>query len=290
MSKDLTTGESFSALYKTIKRLRSPEGCPWDREQTPTTLRSNLIEESYECIEAIDEGDAAHIGEELGDIFLVAVMLSYMHEQSGLFTVSNVLENVNEKLIRRHPHVFSDVIVKDSEEVLKNWQKIKVEKEGRKPKDSILDEVSHALPPLERAYKLQKKAAKIGFDWPNIGGIWAKIEEESSEVKEAAAALNSIQKRSDKKAHGFLEKSVAHNNLDTAHAALEGECGDLLFAVVNLCRFLEVDPQIALRRTNTKFENRFKYVEKNIKKTAKPGPYPLNKLDKLWNEAKKQNL
>ena len=290
MANDISTGASFTALYETIKRLRSPGGCPWDREQTPATLRSNLIEESYECIEAIDEGDASHIGEELGDIFLVAVMLSYMHEQSGLFTVSNVLENVNEKLIRRHPHVFSDVIVKDSDEVLKNWQKIKEEKEGRKPKDSILDAVSRALPPLERAYKLQKKAAKIGFDWPNIDGIWAKVEEESSEVKEAAAELTGLQNQADKMTHGFLEKSVAHNNLDTARSALEDECGDLLFAVVNLCRFLDVDPQIALRRTNAKFENRFKYVEKNIKKTMQDAPYPLDELDKLWNEAKEQHL
>ncbi|MDR2491795.1 MAG: nucleoside triphosphate pyrophosphohydrolase [Spirochaetaceae bacterium] len=290
MPNDAVAGASFNALYETIKRLRSPGGCPWDREQTPKTLRSNLIEESYECIEAIDEGDASHIKEELGDIFLVVVMLSYMHEQSGLFSVSNVFENVNEKLIRRHPHVFSDVQVKDSEEVLKNWQKIKEEKEGRKPKDSILDEVSRALPPLERAFKLQKKAAKIGFDWPDIDGIWAKIDEESSEVQEAARELAGIKNQADTTANGFLEKSVAHTNLMAARSALENECGDLLFAVINLCRFLQVDPQIALRRTNTKFENRFKYVEKNIKKLSKPLPCPLDELDHLWNEAKKQNL
>jgi len=181
----MTTSESFKALYDTIARLRGPGGCPWDREQNPSTLRGALVEETYECIEAIDENDPSHIAEELGDLFLLVTMLSYMHEQEGKFSVADALTKINEKLIRRHPHVFGELKVKDSAEVLNNWAAIKVNQEGRKPKDSILDEVSSGLPPMDRAFKLQKKAAKAGFDWPDIEGVISKINEELEEVREA---------------------------------------------------------------------------------------------------------
>ena len=256
----MTVSESFKALYDTVAKLRSPEGCMWDREQTPATLRGALIEETYECIEAIDENDPAHIAEELGDIFLIATMLCYMHEEQGKFTAADALNTVNEKLIRRHPHVFGDVKVKDSAEILDNWAAIKIEKEGRKPKDSILDEVSFALPQMERAFKLQKKAAKVGFDWQDTEGVISKIQEELEEAKEQAANQG---------------------------AALEEELGDLLFAVVNLCRFLKVEPSTALRRTNAKFTERFKYVEKKMKETSQEMKKEnLNIMDKFWNEIK----
>jgi tetrapyrrole methylase family protein/MazG family protein len=255
--------DSFEHLYDVVRRLRGPGGCPWDIEQSPSTLRGDLLEETYECIEAIDEGNAAHIKEELGDIFLLVTMISYMHEEENKFSLSEVLEGLCDKLIRRHPHVFSDVKVKDSEEVLKNWAKIKIEQEGRVPKDSVLDEVPRSFPALERAYKLQKKAAKSGFDWPDIQGVYDKIDEELAEVKEATVSKQNVK--------------------------IEGELGDLLFSVVNLCRVLHVDPAVALSRTNVKFTERFKHVEKRMKENNLDMSCDnLNKMDKYWDEAKEQ--
>ena len=263
----MTVSESFKALYDTVVKLRSPEGCKWDREQNPSTLRGALVEETYECLEAIDENDPAHIAEELGDIFLLATMISYMHEQESKFSVADTLDGVNEKLIRRHPHVFGDVKVKDSSEILSNWAKIKVQ-EGRKPKDSLLDEVSSGMPPMDRAYALQKKAAKAGFDWPDKEGVIDKIMEELDEVR---AVINREQKAESE-----------YNRQE-----LEGELGDLLFAVINLCRFLKVEPSVALRRTNSKFVDRFKFVEKRMKETEQEMTKEnLNIMDKFWEEAK----
>jgi len=251
-------GIAFKSLYDVIARLRGPDGCPWDREQSPVSLRGELIEETYECIEAIDEKNPAHIQEELGDIFLLATMLAYMHEQEGLFSVSDALQTVSEKLIRRHPHVFAGTKVSDSAEVLDNWAKIKIEQEGRKPKDSVLDAVSSGMPPLDRAWKLQKKAAKAGFDWQNIEGVIEKVREELAEV---------------------LESHDDH---------IEEELGDLLFSVVNLCRFYKVEPSVALHRTNSKFISRFKYMEKKMKETGQEmNQENLTLMDQYWNEAKK---
>ena len=251
--------DAFKALYDTVTRLRGPGGCPWDREQTPVSLRGDLIEETYECIEAINEEEPAHIREELGDLFLLATMLSYMHEEKGAFSVADVLRGISEKLIRRHPHVFGETKVRDSAEVMDNWRKIKVEQEGRKPKDSVLDEVSSGLPPLERAWKLQKKAAKAGFDWPSVEGVIEKVREELEEVLQAGDADD-----------------------------VEKELGDLLFSVVNLCRYLKVEPSAALHRTNGKFIERFKYVEKKMRETGQEMRQEnLGIMDQYWNEAKK---
>jgi tetrapyrrole methylase family protein/MazG family protein len=265
---------AFNGLYETVARLRAPGGCPWDREQTPASLRGDLIEETYECIEAIDEKESDHIREELGDLFLLVTMLSYMHEQEGAFTVAQVLEGVTAKLIRRHPHVFGETKVKDSTEVLRNWARIKVEQEGRRPKDSCLDEVSTALPPLDRAWKLQKKAAKAGFDWPDINGVLGKLEEEIAEVKEAR-----LQAVPDGGAEAGEEQT----------RRVEEELGDLLFSAVNLCRFLKLEPSVALQRTNAKFVKRFKYVEQEMKKAGKAmlqENLPL--MDQYWEEAKEK--
>jgi len=258
--------ESFKALYDIVAKLRSPGGCPWDREQTPSTLREALIEETFECLEAIDEKDPTHIAEELGDLFLVVTMLGYIYEEEGNFSVAASLANVNEKLIRRHPHVFgekkaNDTSVISTDEVLNNWESIKINQEGRKPKESVLDDVRPGFPPMDRAWKLQKKAAKVGFDWQDIEGVISKIREELDEVQE-------VVKCNDKR-------------------HLEEELGDLLFSVINLCRFLKVDPSVALRRTNSKFISRFKYMEKKMKETGQE----MNKenigiMDGYWNEAK----
>ncbi|MDR0409039.1 MAG: nucleoside triphosphate pyrophosphohydrolase [Spirochaetaceae bacterium] len=254
--------KSFERFFDIIKRLRAPDGCPWDLEQTPRSLRGSLIEETYECVEAIDEENAGHIREELGDVFLLAGMISYMHEQAGIFSLSDVLEEISDKLIRRHPHVFGEAKALDSGEVLKNWARIKVEQEGRSPKDSVLDEVSRALPPLDRAFELQKKAAKRGFDWTEASGVFAKVEEELDEVKEAAG------KPDDRE--------------------LEAELGDLLFSAINLCRFLKINPSAALQGANVKFTRRFKYVEKKMKEAGCPASSETERtlMEKFWNEAK----
>jgi len=257
------TGKAFETLYNTIIKLRSPDGCKWDREQTPSSLRGALIEETYECLEAIDENDPAHVAEEIGDLYLLTTMIGYMHEQEGKFSVADALTGVNEKLIRRHPHVFGGVKVKDTSEILSNWNRIKIEKEGRKPKDSLLDEVKSSLPPVEMAYALQKKAAKVGFDWQDTDGVFSKINEELDEVSSAVNKEQEIQ--------------------------IEEELGDLLFSVINLCRFLKVEPSAALRRTNSKFVSRFKYVEKMMKESNQEMKKEnIDIMEKFWCQAKTQ--
>jgi tetrapyrrole methylase family protein/MazG family protein len=270
MGDTASPAEAFRSLCDVIVRLRSPGGCPWDREQTPLSLRGSVIEETYECIEAIDEGDTDHIREELGDVLFLAVMIAYMHEQEGKFTVADVVREAAEKLVRRHPHVFAGAEAKDSSQAIDNWVKVKVETEGRRPKDSILDEVSRGLPPLDRSWKLQKKAAKAGFDWPDAAGVISKVKEELDEAEEAAR---------DAAAGGAAGK------------ALEEELGDLLFSAVNLCRWFDVEPSVALQRTNIKFTGRFKHVEKRMRENGaemKKENLPL--MDRYWEEAKQVSL
>ena len=264
--------EAFSRLYGIVETLRGEGGCPWDREQSPETLRGDLVEETYECIEAIDEQNPGHVREELGDLFLLTTMISYMFEQEGHFTVSDALNGISEKLIRRHPHVFGELRDQNlagtikTAGVLDNWARIKVEQEGRKPKDSVLDDVSRALPPLDRACKLQKKAAKHGFDWPTVKGAMDKLKEELEEVEAEAAKPGGTAEQTEK---------------------MEEELGDLLFSVVNVCRYFKTDPSLALQRTNAKFTARFAFVEKKMKECGEPiTPENLELMDRFWNEAK----
>ncbi|MCL2215048.1 MAG: nucleoside triphosphate pyrophosphohydrolase [Treponema sp.] len=290
-------GDSFKALYETIVKLRSPGGCKWDREQTPSTLRGALVEETYECLEAIDENDPSHAAEELGDLFLLVTMIGYMYEQEGKFSVADALLRVNEKLIRRHPHVFAGVAVKDTSEILDNWIAIKINQEGRKPKDSVLDEVSSGFPPMDKAYALQKKAAKAGFDWQAKEGVIDKIREELDEVCavsanaiSALAASNAVA-NNDTAVIDTSEIYTAESNAEENLAAVEDELGDLLFSVINLCRFLKVEPSIALRRTNSKFTERFKYVEKRMKESNREMNIEnLGIMDEFWAEAKKISI
>lgn len=267
---DTGEGEAFKALYDIIVRLRAPGGCPWDREQTPTTMRSDLLEEAYELVEAIDEGDAAHVEEEAGDLFLNTTMIAYMFEQEGKASVKGSLESICEKLIRRHPHVFGDSKADTSEKVLAQWAEIKEKVEGRKRKDSLLDEVSKALPTLERAYKIQKKAAKVGFDWTDLSDVWAKTHEELAEAEEALTE------------RGASDSGAAH---------FEEEMGDLLFSLVNLSRHYHVDPSLALARANEKFCKRFGHVERRMAEVGHPlEASRLQEMDGYWNEAKQAEL
>ena len=285
-----TAEKAFNRLYNVVKILRCPEGCPWDKEQTPLSMRRDLIEETFEAIDAITQEDSFHAKEELGDVMLNATMISYMYEQKGDFSVAEVLNDLAEKLIRRHPHVFpesegsvcANTPVKNGEQVLNQWDRIKENLEGRKT-ECILDEVPQGFPPLLKAYKMQKKAAKKGFDWDNVEDVKAKITEELAEVEEARLKVNELLKNQD--VHVFEMKSS--KEADEAQKELEGEIGDLLFAVVNYARHLGVDPETALNATNTKFHKRFSYVQKKMEENEIPMIQEnLSKMDEFWNEAK----
>lgn len=285
-----TAEKAFNRLYNVVKILRCPEGCPWDKEQTPLSMRRDLIEETFEAVDAITQEDSFHAKEELGDVMLNATMISYMYEQKGDFSVAEVLNELAKKLIRRHPHVFpesegsvcANTPVKNGEQVLNQWDRIKENLEGRKT-ECILDEVPQGFPPLLKAYKMQKKAAKKGFDWDNVEDVKAKITEELAEVEEARLKVNELLKNQD--VHVFEMKSS--KEADEAQKELEGEIGDLLFAVVNYARHLGVDPETALNATNTKFHKRFSYVQKKMEENEIPMIQEnLSKMDEFWNEAK----
>ncbi len=243
-----------------MARLRSPDGCPWDIEQTHATLRRYIIEEVYEVLEAIDEKDPVHLCEELGDLLLQIVFHARMAEENGDFSMQDVVDTVTEKLIRRHPHVFGDISVRDAAEVIVNWDAIKRREKTFKPQ-SALDGVPKGLPALMRANKLQLKAAKVGFDWDDIAPVWAKVAEELDELREAQR---------------------------TGHKAkMEEELGDVVFAVVNLGRFLGVEAEVALNGTNNKFVRRFQQVEAAIRaKGLKWKELDLAAMDELWEAAK----
>ncbi|WP_410772354.1 nucleoside triphosphate pyrophosphohydrolase [Fontibacillus sp. BL9] len=257
---------SFERLHEIVAILRSPEGCPWDREQTHESIRKNLIEETYEVLETIDDDDPEHMREELGDLLLQIMLHSQMEEETGMFTAYDVIQELNEKLLYRHPHVFGNLSAEDAEAALQNWEAMKAEEKRRKgiepEKLSALSGVPRDLPALMKAYKLQKKAAKVGFDWDSIDGVWAKIEEELAEFKEAVTA-----------GHPAEDQAL--------------ELGDVLFSIVNAARYIGADPEEALSLTIAKFVRRFGYVEEKLREAGKtPGDSDLTEMDGLWDEAK----
>ncbi len=257
--------ERFLHFYQIIRTLRSPGGCPWDIKQTPKSLSPNLLEEVYELVDAIENDDIPNIREEIGDILLVALMITSIYEEEKCFTLPDVLDEISAKLIRRHPHVFGDVTEEDPDEVVKLWNHIKtnIEKNGEK-KNSIFSSIPRTMPPLERAYKIQKKAAKAGFDWNSVEGVFAKIHEELDELKQAVNSGN-----------------------DQKHLFIEEEIGDLLFSVINISRFLKTDPALALHSTNRKFLERFDYIEKKMaERKLQLEKENFQVMDDLWNEAK----
>ena len=257
MSKDL-----FKELVDVIATLRSENGCPWDREQTHETLKSTLIEETYETLEAIDAGDPKKLEEELGDLLLNIMLQAQIAAEHEDFDVYGVIETLTEKLIRRHPHVFGDVNVSDSDEVLKNWEAIKRSESGYEDRKSVLDGIPNALPTLLRAQKIQNRAARVGFDWDELTDVVAKVEEELEEVK---ASINAAK----------TEATVM-------------ELGDLLFAIVNLCRFMEIQAEETLRQANRKFMWRFKWMEAELERRGTNfEAQDLESLDAIWEAAKK---
>ena len=291
---------AFSRFLDTIHTLRAPGGCPWDRDQTPLSMRRELIEEAFEAADALSQQDAGHSKEELGDVLLNALMISYMHEQAGAFTVADTFNELTDKLIRRHPHVFPQSegaseakgAVTNSTEVLNQWDRIKENVEGRKAA-SILDEVPVGFPPLLRAFKMQKKAAKKGFDWKELEPVVGKVREELDEVQDAVCAMQRVLPSHDDGRNHTAQTAEpftvhASPELNDAQLHVEEEVGDLLFAVVNYARKLGVDPETALNRTNQKFYRRFTYVEQKMQESGIPMDCDhLAEEDAFWDEAKK---
>ena len=254
--------ELFKSLVEVIATLRGENGCPWDREQTHTSLKSTLIEETYETVEAIDAAVPEKLKEELGDLLLNIMLQAQIAAENNDFNMYDVIDTLTEKLIRRHPHVFGDVNVQNSDDVVKNWEAIKKEEEGYEDRESILDGIPIALPALLRGQKIQKRAARVGFDWHDIKDVISKVDEELAEVKEGL--------KRDKQGE------------------IEMEIGDLLFAIVNLCRFVELQAEETLRKSNRKFIQRFKSMEKMLDKQCKHiSEQSLATLDEIWEEVKK---
>lgn len=248
--------EAFQRLLDIMNDLR--EKCPWDKKQTMATLRNLSIEEVYELSDAILKEDSAGIKEELGDLFLHLIFYSKIGEEEGRFDVADVLNSVCDKLIHRHPHIYGDVKAETEEEVLKNWEQLKL-KEG---KTSILEGVPSSMPAINKAFRLQEKTAKVGFEWDTIAEVWDKVEEEKKELVEAAE-------------QGSKE-------------LIKDEFGDLLFALINYARYLKIDPESALEATNRKFKYRFEFIEKTVKKQGRNlQDMSLEEMDEIWNLAKK---
>ncbi|MFG6497505.1 nucleoside triphosphate pyrophosphohydrolase [Fictibacillus sp. UD] len=247
----------FSFLKNVIARLRGPGGCPWDQKQTHVTLKKYLIEEAYEVLDAIDEEDDEALAEELGDVLLQVLLHAQIGEDEGFFAIEDVIAVLTEKMIRRHPHVFSDVSAENADEVVANWDAIKAQEAGKEDRESLLDGVPKGIPGIQKAFLYQKKAAKVGFDWKEAGPVYDKILEELKEFQEAEGDEQ------------------------------QKELGDLLFSVVNLARFYKIDPEEALNETNRKFRKRFSYIEHALKEQSLSfDDVTLEEMDRLWNEAK----
>jgi tetrapyrrole methylase family protein / MazG family protein len=260
---DRVYNRSFERLHEIVEILRSPGGCPWDIEQTHRSIRNNLIEETYEVLETIDDDDPEGMREELGDLMLQVMLHAQMEAEEGTFTVFDVVETLNEKLIRRHPHVFGENRANNAGEALQSWESAKAEEKRSKGQDlekqSVLSGIPRDLPGVMTAWKLQKKAAKVGFDWERIDEVYDKIREEIDELREA----------------------------DGDPEEVKAELGDLLFAVVNLSRFLKVDPEEAISLTNRKFIRRFRYIEEQLRLNDKNfAQTDLQEMEILWNQAK----
>ena len=253
--------ELFDKLVQVVATLRSENGCPWDKAQTHETLKPDLIEEAHEVIEAIDAKDSRKLPEELGDLLMQVMLHAQIAKDAGAFSINEVIQSITDKLVRRHPHVFGDINVRNTDEVLKNWEEIKRREAGYEDRHSVLDGIPHHLPSLMRAQTIQRKAARVGFDWDSVSDVLPKLEEEIQELKSSVAAAD--------------------------EEAIEIEIGDLLFSIVNLCRFLDVEAEEALRKSNRKFVHRFQHVEAEIERRGQTfKDYDLAGLDAIWEEAK----
>jgi len=262
-------GKAFEELVRIVDRLRSPGGCPWDREQTHESLKPMMIEEAYEAVEAIDTGDDEELASELGDLLLQVVFHSRIAVEDSRFAITDVVRRVTEKMVRRHPHVFGDDKAETAGDVLRSWEAIKAAElaakgTGSEQEGSMLDSVSRSLPAVMEAYQMTTKVSRVGFDWPDVASVLEKLEEEAEELKAATRVP------------------------DPSHAEISEEVGDLLFAVVNVARLLGVDPESALKGSNRKFRRRFRHIEDRLRQQGrKPAESTLAEMDTLWEEAKR---
>src|SRR5208337_5421864 len=293
-----TTGERFERAVQIMARLRAPGGCPWDREQTFDTIKPYTLEETYEVLEAIDNRDWPELTGELGDLLLQVLFYSQMASEEGHFSLDDVLDRLSNKLVDRHPHVFGDVKADTPAEVLRNWEALKAEEKKKRlaaraeedtehdlSTQSVLAGVSSKMPSLMEAYKLSSRAAHVGFDWSEIEGLFAKLEEETAELREELKAVpeSSFQGQS-------LGKGIAGSGKPQfspeLRERLEDEVGDLFFVMVNIARYLSLDPESALRKTNRKFKRRFQWMEERLRSSGRgPQQASMDELETLWQEA-----
>lgn len=285
-----STGERFERAVAIMERLRAPGGCPWDREQTFDSIKPYTLEETYEVLEAIDNRDWPELAGELGDLLLQVLFYAEMAKEQGSFSIDDVLERLSTKLINRHPHVFGEVKADTADEVKRNWEALKAEErknrdaESAKEPRSILDGVSSAMPAMLEAQKLSSRAAQIGFDWPNVEGLFEKLHEETDELREQLREYPAPGPRP----HG---RGVAGSGRpavpEPLQARLEDEVGDLFFVLVNIARYLAVDPESALRQTNRKFKRRFQWMEVRLRQSGRSADQAgMEEMEALWQQAK----
>jgi ATP diphosphatase len=302
-----STGERFERAVQIMARLRAPGGCPWDREQTFDTIKPYTLEEAYEVLEAIDNRDWPELTGELGDLLLQVLFYSQMASEEGHFSVDDVLERLSTKLVHRHPHVFGEVKADTSAEVLRNWEALKAEEKKKRlvagserssdvqsadvqsaDAQSVLAGVSSKMPALMEAYKLSSRAARVGFDWPEIEGLFAKLDEETAELREELKAAPAFSPKPQSAGKG-IAGSGTPQIAPEVRERLEDEVGDLFFVLVNIARFLSLDPESALRKTNRKFKRRFQWMEERLRADGRsPQLASMEELERLWQHAKSQ--
>jgi MazG family protein len=299
-----TTGERFERAVSIMARLRGPGGCPWDREQTFDSIKPYTLEETYEVLEAIDNRDWDELSSELGDLLLQVLFYAQMAHEEDMFSIDQVLDRLSQKLVHRHPHVFGDVKAETAADVLRNWEALKAEEkkkrleagggkgtEGRDVKNktdsqSVLAGVSPAIPALLEAYKLSSRAAHVGFDWPNVEGLFEKLHEETQELQKEIEKVPAEGARP----HTLgVAGSRGQQIPQGPRARLEDEVGDLFFVLVNIARYLSLDPESALRKTNRKFKRRFQWIEEQLRASGRgPEQSTMTELESLWQQAKQQ--
>jgi MazG family protein len=294
-----TTGERFERAVAIMQRLRAPGGCPWDREQTFDSIKPYTLEETYEVLEAIDNRDWGELPGELGDLLLQVLFYSEMAKEQGTFSIDDVLDRLSGKLVDRHPHVFGDTKADTSTEVKRNWEALKVEERKKrfgekaeaaspatKTTPSILAGISSSMPSMLEAHKLSSRAAQVGFDWPDVEGLFDKLSEESGELRELLREFPAPRPRPEGRGVAGSGRQTIPEDLRTR---LEGEVGDLFFVLVNIARYLSIDPESALRKTNRKFRRRFEWMEQRLhQRGATPESVSIDELESLWQQAKQQ--
>jgi len=296
-----TTGDRFERAVSIMARLRGPGGCPWDREQTFDSIKAYTLEEAYEVLEAIDNRDWEELPAELGDLLLQVLFYAQMAKDEGRFSIDQVLDRLSAKLVDRHPHVFGDVKAETSAEVLRNWQALKAEEKkkrreahgtesppGEVPPESILTGVSRALPALLEAHKLASRAAHVGFDWPNIEGLFDKLHEETQELRDQ---LKQFPAPGPQPQVSGIAGSGQPNVPEELRVRLEEEVGDLFFVLVNLARYLALDSESALKKSNRKFRRRFQWMEAQLRTSGRSAQAATpEELESLWQQAKQEEL